>query len=379
MRPKICVLIPVYNHASTLRGVAEDALAHIPDVMVIDDGSADNPLPRLSGLPVRTMRLAANKGKGRALRAGALEAAKAGFTHIITMDADGQHLGRDLPAFIEAVRQSPGAIIIGARDFSVPNVPASSKFGRKFSGFWMFLQSGTAVSDMQSGFRAYPLAALAALDCRCSGYAFEIEVLVKAAWAGFALREIPIKAWYPPKAERISHFKAFKDNLKISLLNTRLTIRALTPLPFKRQALKVEGGLSLFRPRKAISLLAERSSPHLLGKSAAWSILISSIPIFGLNTIMLLFAINWRRLDRLCALLLAPAAWLPFIPGLSALAGHRLIYGSWLTELNLQTLGREAGYRLLDWLAGSLVVAPVLAAAAYAAVYSLARAVMKKG
>ncbi|MDO5536957.1 MAG: glycosyltransferase family 2 protein, partial [Desulfovibrionaceae bacterium] len=162
---RCCVLVPVYNPGSTLRAVVLAALERCPDVLVVDDGSTDGGPAQLADLPVTVIAQPANRGKGAAIRRGAGEARAMGFTHVIVMDADGQHSADDLPAFFEAVRSTPCALVIGARDFSVPNVPKSSRFGRRFSSFWMFVQTGLSVSDMQSGFRAYPLALLEAVPC----------------------------------------------------------------------------------------------------------------------------------------------------------------------------------------------------------------------
>ncbi len=360
---RCCVLIPVYNHGHTLKDVALAALRFTDSVMVVDDGSTDGGPASLNGLPVTLVSLPRNQGKGAAILRGAEEARRRGYTHVIVMDADGQHKAEDLPAFFAAVHENPCALIIGARNFHVPNVPGSSRFGRKFSGFWMFVQTGVPVSDMQSGFRAYPLALLEAVPCSETRYSFEVEIVVRAAWAGFAIKEIPVSVYYPPREERVSHFKALADNVRISLLNARLTVRALMPIPFRRRALEVEGKLSLLHPGHTFRTLCASASPRQLAVSAAWSLFLSTIPLLGLQTILLLFTIGWRKLNRLCALVMVPLTWPPFVPGMAVLLGYRVVHGEWLTQFTIQTLGYEAGYRFLDWMIGSLILAPALAAA----------------
>lgn len=374
-----CIVIPVYNHATTLRHVVESALKVLPHIIVVDDGSTDGAAEVVRDLPVKFIRVPENEGKGAAIQRGAEEALAKDFTHIITMDADNQHLAIDLPAFLSAITKYPEDIIVGSRDFSVPDVPASSRFGRSFSHFWMFIQTGKSISDMQSGFRAYPLNVLRMIKCHECHYSFEIEILVKAAWAGFDIKEIPVHVYYPPAQKRISHFRGIVDNLRISLLNTRLTLRALTPLPFRRHALAVGPRMSLRHPIQTFRNLSKDADPRNLATSAAWSLLISSIPIIGFNTLALLFAINALKLNRLCALVLVPITWPPLIPGAAVLLGHRVLYGSWLTRFDIQTLGYEAGYRLLDWLAGSLILAPLLAIAGYGIVYGLSSFLGRKG
>lgn len=366
-----CIVIPVYNHATTLRQVTEAALEMLPDIIIVDDGSTDGAAEVVGDLPVHFIRFPENRGKGAALQRGAREAAAHGYTHMLAMDADAQHLALDIPAFLAAMTESPEAIIVGARDFSVPDVPVSSRFGRSFSRFWMFIQTGQSISDMQSGFRVYPLAVLQVLKCRECRYSFEIEILVKASWAGFDIREIPIHVYYPPTQKRVSHFRGVADNIRISLLNTRLTLRALMPLPFRRHALTLEGKMSLRHPIRTFRKLSESADPRKLAASAAWSLLISSIPVLGFNSLALLFTINALKLNRLCALVLVPVTWPPFIPGAAVLLGHRMLRGSWLTRFDIQTLGYEAGHRVLDWLVGSLLLAPLLAMGGYVIIYGL--------
>jgi uncharacterized protein (DUF2062 family) len=373
MQAIAAIVIPVYNHRDTLRSVVERALGLHSLVIVVDDGSTDGSADTLRDLPARLVHLARNGGKGAALLAGAEAAAQAGATHIITLDADGQHYPEDIPLFLAAIATLPHAILVGCRDFSVPHVPASSRFGRSFSAFWMRVQTGVTVHDMQSGFRAYPLHVLRCLKLTESGYAFEIEVLVRAAWAGFQVHELAIRVYYPPAAERISHFRLFRDNARISLLNTRLTMRALLPLPFRQHALDVEGRISLLRPLESLrQLLTDTTTPGELARSAAVAMAVSTLPIPGLQSILLLLCIGWLRLNRLCALAVIPLTWPPVVPGICVLVGYRLRHGRWLAEFSLQTLGYEAPQRLLDWIFGAVCMAPFFGLAAGCVTWGLA-------
>lgn len=372
---KTAILIPVYDHGASLRHVVLAALRQHPHVIVVDDGCTDGGPESLAGLPAHLVRHERNRGKGAAIRSGAAAAVALGYTHVITLDADGQHKAEDIPAFLAAIEESPWSIIIGARDFNVPNVPGSSRFGRKFSQFWMFVQTGLNISDMQSGFRAYPVGILERVVCSDSGYSFEIEIVVRAAWAGFAIREIPVQVFYPPREERRSHFKALADNLRITWLNTRLTIRAFLPLPFSHKSLAAEGRISLRHPLRTLRVLLDNGgTPRELGRAAAWSIFLSTLPLPGLQTLLLLFFIQWKRLNRLCALVMVPLTWPPFVPGLAVLLGYRILRERWLTEFSIQTLGHEVGDRFLDWIVGSLALAPFLGAACGVAVFLMAKA-----
>src|SRR5580693_6031043 len=116
---KICIVIPCYNHSSTLAAVVADARKFCP-ILIVDDGSTQ-PLPALPDCEI--VRLPENTGKGAALRAGFARAAELGYTHVITMDADGQHYAEDLPKFLEAVNAQPESLIVGVRDLAAAGCP----------------------------------------------------------------------------------------------------------------------------------------------------------------------------------------------------------------------------------------------------------------
>lgn len=376
MTPRVLVAVPVYNHAPTLRAVVLGLLERHPHVLVVDDGSDDLEPEVLAGLPVRMVRHGRNRGKGAAIRTAALEARRQGMSHIVTIDADGQHDPADLPLFLEAVAADPLAVIVGARDFNTENVPGSSRFGRAFSNFWLRVQTGVILSDVQSGYRAYPLIVLENLRCTENRYSFEVEVLVRAAWAGFRLREVNIRVHYPPKGERVSHFRAFMDNARISLLNTRLTIRAIMPVPHRKFGEDEAGRVSPIHPLKSLRiLLRDDATPAGLGLSAALGIFLGTLPLIGIHSIAILLAAGWLRWNKIAALAASQLCMPPLVPALCIEAGHHLRHGVFLTEISLRTLGYEAPQRLWEWILGSMLLAPLLAALTGAAVWVLARIV----
>lgn len=376
MTPRVLVAVPVYNHAPTLRAVVLGLLERHPHVLVVDDGSDDLEPEVLAGLPVRMVRHGRNRGKGAAIRTAALEARRQGMSHIVTIDADGQHDPADLPLFLEAVAADPLAVIVGARDFNTENVPGSSRFGRAFSNFWLRVQTGVILSDVQSGYRAYPLIVLENLRCTENRYSFEVEVLVRAAWAGFRLREVNIRVHYPPKGERVSHFRAFMDNAHISLLNTRLTIRAIMPVPHRKFGEDEAGRVSPIHPLKSLRiLLRDDATPAGLGLSAALGIFLGTLPLIGIHSIAILLAAGWLRWNKIAALAASQLCMPPLVPALCIEAGHHLRHGVFLTEISLRTLGYEAPQRLWEWILGSMLLAPLLAALTGAAVWVLARIV----
>jgi len=234
VRLRMAIVIPVYNHAATLRSVVSQALQVHDRVMVVDDGSTDDVVSPLQGLNVHLVRHPKNLGKGVAILTAAREARRLGMTHIATIDADGQHNPEDFRRFLPLIEKYPDAIIVGKRDFGHADVPRANRFGRGFSNFWLRLQTGRDLGDAQSGFRVYPLWVLENLKLYEKRYTFEIEVLVKAAWAGVELIETDISVYYPQGEERITHFHLFFDNLQLSRLNAKLTLRSILPWPHRK-------------------------------------------------------------------------------------------------------------------------------------------------
>ena len=197
------------------------------------------------------------------------------MTHIVTLDGDGQHRPEDFRAFLPVIDEEPNAIVVGTRSFN-RDTPVLSRFGRQFSNFWLRLQTGAVVHDTQSGFRAYPVALLRNLALHEKGYSFEVEVLAKAAWAGVPIREVSVHVSYPPKTERVSHFSLIRDNLRLTVLNTRLTVRALLPLPHGR----ISGGeksdtITIVHPLRSLTfLLKENLFPRPLALAGALGVFL---------------------------------------------------------------------------------------------------------
>ncbi len=363
--PRHLMVIPVYNHAATLRTVAERAMAFGP-LLVVDDGSTDGGADALSGLAVTVIRHGMNRGKGAAILTAAKHAEELGYTHIVTLDADGQHDPADTPKFLAALAEEPMSIVVGARDFDTANVPGASRFGRKFSNFWLRVQTGQRLSDTQSGFRAYPVSVLRSLRFSETRYSFEVEVLVRASWAGLRLRDVNISVHYPPAEERVSHFQGFADNLRISLLNTRLTMRAMLPWPHDRLIAggATEKAVSLRHPLRSMrNLLEGRATPMDIGLAVALGIFLGTLPIMGLHSVAILAAASYLRQSKVVALAASQLCAPPLVPALAVEAGHFLRHGRFLTDLSMQTLGHQFLDRAWEWVLGSLALAPLLALA----------------
>jgi glycosyltransferase involved in cell wall biosynthesis len=218
-----CVVIPTYNNAATLAQVITDVAQYTSNIIAVNDGSTDNSEAIARSFPqVQLISYTNNVGKGWALRKAFAYAIQHQYKFAITIDSDGQHFAKDLPAFINKLEEVKDAIIIGSRNMDQATVPGKSSFGNKFSNFWFKVETGITAPDTQSGFRAYPLELLKDIHFFTKKYEFEIEVLVRAVWKGAKIESIPVTVYYAPKEVRISHFRPFKDFTRISILNTVL-------------------------------------------------------------------------------------------------------------------------------------------------------------
>jgi len=358
---KVAIVIPVYNHSRTLREIVTRALQVHDKVLVVDDGSTDGDADTLPELHACIMRHPMNLGKGAAILTAAREAGRAGITHIVTIDADGQHDPRDFQRFLPVIRQSPYAIVIGRRVFESANVPGASRFGRKFSNFWFRVQTGKSLGDTQSGFRAYPVVVLDKLKLREPRYAFEVEVLVKAAWAGVEFREVDVSVYYPPEEDRISHFRGFIDNFRISLLNFKLTMRSIAPFPhrkivFDKQTSEI---ITVLHPVRSLkTLLTENTSPQKLAAAGALGVFLGALPLIACHTVTILFVAGFFRLNRIVAVSTSQLCMPPLVPALCIETGYFLRHGEFLTVISLETLGYQGLERVYEWLIGSLIFGP---------------------
>jgi glycosyltransferase involved in cell wall biosynthesis len=220
---RFAFVIPVYNHASTVAQVVKDAQALGFPVFVVDDGSTDNTYDQIKEIVgIQILRHKLNQGKGAAIMTG-FAAASAVADWAITVDADGQHYPQDARKLIKAIPKNTRSIVVGTRDnMTGVHVPWTSRFGRKFSNFWVRTSGGPDISDSQSGFRIYPLPEALNWGTKARRFQFEVEILVQAKRKGFQVIETPVRVNYNPNGERISHFRPFVDFLRNSSTFTRL-------------------------------------------------------------------------------------------------------------------------------------------------------------
>ena len=228
---RFAIVIPAYNHGRQVGGVVEKTLRLGLPVIVVDDGSTDSTpqvLASLSGVTV--IRHKENQGKGASLLTG-FAAALQLADWAITIDADGQHNPEDILSLIQAVPEGQRPLVVGKREgMEHGNVPWTSRWGRRFSNFWVWASCGRWFSDSQSGFRVYPLPEALHLGTRARRYQFEVEILVLAVWRGIPIIEVPVHALYGPVEERVSHFRPWLDFWRNTRTFARLVAkRALIP------------------------------------------------------------------------------------------------------------------------------------------------------
>lgn len=319
-----CVLIPTYNNQKTLERVINGVLGYSSgnDVIVVNDGSTDQTLDILKsyGDEIILVSYEKNKGKGNALKQGFKKAIELGFENAITIDSDGQHYPSDIPVFIKAAQENPGALLMGSRNMEQDGVPQKSSFGNKFSNFWYKLETGIELPDTQTGYRLYPLGPLSKIKLYTWKFETEIEVIVKLAWKGVDVLPVDVQVLYDPN-ERVTHFRPFQDFTRISVLNTYLVVLTLLWYLPKRIVLasfKKEFWIKL----KYNILLPEESS---LKKAAAigFGFFMGIFPVWGFQMLIGIAVAAYFRLNKAIFLAAANISLPPIIPF--------IIYGSYLS------------------------------------------------
>jgi glycosyltransferase involved in cell wall biosynthesis len=214
-RADVAALIPAFRAAATLAAVVRGARAHCARVIVVDDGSDDGTGAAAVAAGAELLRHPTNRGKGAALRTGLEALAADGVARALTLDADGQHLPAEIPVLLAASDRAPEAIVVGERRKTGHQIARANRFGNWIADRLLHALAGRRLPDTQSGFRVYPVRATLALGVRGRRYDFETEVLLLAARRGMVLVGVPVRVHYPPVATRVSHFRKWRDTLRI--------------------------------------------------------------------------------------------------------------------------------------------------------------------
>lgn len=234
------VLIPSYNTGTLVQETVRQARRQWTPVWVVIDGStdgSDGALARMAAADdgLRLLALPRNRGKGAAILHGLRAASAEGFTHVLTMDADGQHPAPRIPGFMAASAARPAAMILGVPVFDA-SAPPLRVGGRRISNWWTRLETpGADIGDLLFGFRVYPIAPLVQVmaDTRwMRRFDFEPEAVVRLSWRGIPAVNLPAPVRYLTAAEGgVSHFHYGRDNLLLTWMHTRLMLGFLARLP----------------------------------------------------------------------------------------------------------------------------------------------------
>ena len=336
---KICVIIPTYNNERTLKRVIDGVLEITDDLIVINDGATDSTSRILKKYTdITQIYLPKNKGKGNALRVGFKKAEELGYEFSITIDSDGQHYPEDIAVFVNQLEfeTNKNILLIGSRNMNQEAVPGGSSFGNKFSNFWYKVETGIQLKDTQSGFRLYPLKELNKIKFYTSKFEFEIENIVKAAWKGIIVKNVPVKVLYDEQ-ERVSHFRPFKDFVRISLLNTWLVLVAfiyIKPRDLIRKLRKK--GIRRFIKEE---ILGSNESPLKSAQAMALGVFIGLTPLWGFHTILVLSLAVLFKLNKVISFAFTNVSFPPFIPF--------TVYASIM--IGNQVLGEPTDYSFADF------------------------------
>ncbi len=235
------VLIPSYNPGPKVYDTVAEARRYWNPVWVVVDGSTDGTAEGLAARAaddpgLNVMVLPENQGKGAAVLYGIEHAAQAGFTHVLTMDSDGQHPAASIPEFMEASQRQPGRMVLGVPVFDA-SAPALRVKGRKISNWWANLETlWTGIGDSLFGFRVYPIVPLRRVMAGrrwMRRFDFDPEAAVRLRWLGVPAINLPAPVKYLSAAEGgVSHFDYWRDNRLLTWMHIRLVFGFFIRLPF---------------------------------------------------------------------------------------------------------------------------------------------------
>lgn len=354
------VIIPTYNNVSTVAQVIADVKRYTSDIIVVNDGSTDNTSNILSGIKdIRIIDYPDNKGKGYALKLGLKRAYEWGYRYAITIDSDGQHYADDIPVFINKIEQTPDSLLIGARNLAADNMPSQNTFANKFSNFWYKVETGQTLVDTQSGYRLYPLHKIQGIRFITRRYEFEVEVIVRAAWRGVNVENVPIKVYYAPTEERVSHFRPLHDFTRISILNTVLVLFAiLFYYPWKFLRSLTWGNIKIFFDKQVVH---SADSNIQMAFAMGWGVFCGIIPLWGYQMAFAGVSAHFMKLNKIVAVVFSNISIPPMIPFI--LYGS-MVVGAWILNIdNIFSIDnislQSVGQSISQYLIGSFALATI--------------------
>ncbi|MHB8172986.1 MAG: glycosyltransferase family 2 protein [Nitrospirota bacterium] len=217
---KVLGLIPAYDAQGLVGGVVKKALKYLPEVLVVDDGSADNTANEASEAGAMIIPHPRNLGKGAALKTGFGYALEKGYDAVLTLDADGQHDPDEIPKLLSAVSSDSG-IIIGARLAEKDKIPPARYWANMVGVKCISWRARNPLLDSQSGFRIYKAELLRGMKVKSSGFEAESEMLMRAGMSGFKIKSVPVRTIYSEEALKKSHFRTVPDTYRICMMFLR--------------------------------------------------------------------------------------------------------------------------------------------------------------
>ena len=356
----VCIIIPTYNNCKTLERVINGVLEQTTNIIVVNDGSTDDTVSILNNYSqITVLKIQKNKGKGNALRHGFKKAKELNYDYAITIDSDGQHFPDDIPVFLDALEQENSPVLlIGSRNMTEENVPKKSSFGNKFSNFWFWFETGIKLDDTQSGYRLYPLNNIPN-NFITNKFEFEIEVIVRTAWKGVSVKNIPIKILYDPN-ERVTHFRPFQDFTRISILNTILVI--ITLFYIKPRNFIMSFKKKSFKDFIKEDILSSNDSNSIKATSIALGTFIGIAPFWGFQTVLVIFLAVFLKLNKALAFTFSNISIPPMIPFViygSMKVGSIFIEDKKAIIIKNETVFNTIKDNLLQYVVGSLFLATV--------------------
>jgi glycosyltransferase involved in cell wall biosynthesis len=214
MADRFLIAIPAKNAEQTVGKVVSDCRRILPQIVVVDDGSSDRTGEVARSAGAHVIRHPVNRRKGAALKTAFAYALEQGYTAVITLDADGQHLPAEIPKLMEARERTGADLLIGSRAHLFAEMLPRRRRANRFSARAVGFAAGAPVDDAQSGFRIYSERLLKTIKGRSDGFDYENEIIVRAGRAGLKIVMVPVNLGFIDGVPT-SHYQPVKDTLRI--------------------------------------------------------------------------------------------------------------------------------------------------------------------
>ncbi|HEX3020534.1 MAG TPA: DUF2062 domain-containing protein [Chitinispirillaceae bacterium] len=311
---RIVIVIPVFNNVSTIHKLTSSIKKYHEQVIVVNDGSTDGTSEAVHTIDgIQVIEIGSNQGKGAALRAGFLYASKCGFTHAITVDADGKYLAEDIKLLITKVNEDSWALWTGQRRFKKKNgyrQPLQFRFGNILANLWFYLVTGYSIKDAQCGLRAYPLDYINKMLNRTGDrYEFALQILILAAWQHLPIKGFPVHVSYPSEQWYVTHFRPVRDFIRIiRSMGTLFFPSGINSTGFSWKRLIIYIKNLIGRELRA------NTTPFKVAASLGIGVFLAVTPFHGLQVLLLLIATIIFKLNRPLGLLGVSISSPPLIP-----------------------------------------------------------------